>query len=145
MITAYGGDRWCRDMILRWAGRNSKGLEYLKSDDSLNIYPGFFKEQSVIQASNKDYEAGATVDVAEQEEDQKAERKIKVPLLLVYSEGYIGKRYDVPQEWADWVDEGVKIDSKALGDGIGHFGAEEAPEETAEAIKVWIKARKLSD
>lgn len=93
----------------------------------------------MIEATCKDYEAGATVDVKAQAEDQKEGRKIGCALLLIYSEGYIGKRYDVPGEWKDWVVEGVEVKSHALGDGVGHFAPEEAPEETAAAIGEWLK------
>lgn len=141
MITAFGGDKWCTEMILHWAGKNEKGLSKLKSDNALQIYGDFFKEPHVIEASNEDYKAGATVDVDLQEEDQKAGKKIGVStLLLIYSEGYIGSRYDLPAEWKDWVEEGVSIESLALGNGIGHFGAEEAPEESAKKINAWLKS-----
>lgn len=139
MITAYGGDKWCQEMTLRWCGKNPKGIEKLKDGDSLNVYGGFFKQPHTIIASNEDYRAGATTDIEAQEEDQKAGRKIKSPVLLLYSHDYIGTRYNFPKEWRDWVDEGVDIQSYALGDGIGHFGAEEAPEESAKVINGWLE------
>ena len=43
---------------------------------------------------------------------------------MIYSEKYIGSKYDLPEEWRSWVEEG-KLSSQALGDYIGHFGAEE--------------------
>lgn len=139
MITAYGGFNWCQKMTLAWCGKNPKGLASLKSDDSLKVYGGFFTHPHTIQSSNEDYRAGATTDIEAQEEDQKNGRRIKAPLLLVYSEIFIGKRYDVPKEWREWVDEGVEIRSHALENGIGHFGAEEAPDESAGAISGWLK------
>ncbi|KAF2711542.1 alpha/beta-hydrolase [Pleomassaria siparia CBS 279.74] len=139
ILTAYGGGNWCRDMTLRWAGKNSTGLSYLKADNSLDVYAGFFEQPHTIWSSNEDYRAGATEDIQLQEEDQKVGKKIKAPLLLLYSEGYLGSRYDVPKEWKDWVAEGVKLDSHAVGNDIGHFGAEEAPQESAQAIKEWLK------
>ena len=36
------------------------------------------------------------------------------------------------------VGEGVRIENHGLGDGVGHFGAEEAPDECAEAIVSWL-------
>jgi len=77
-----------------------------------------------------------------QKKDQEEGRKVRSPVLLVWSEGYIGKRYDVEAVWRDWVGEGVKIDVRALGDGVGHFGAEEAPKETAEALNAWLAGLK---
>ncbi|ORY11827.1 Alpha/Beta hydrolase protein [Clohesyomyces aquaticus] len=142
MITAYGGDRWCTKMIERWSGTNSTGLQSLKSDDSIHVYGEFFKDPSVIRASNEDYKFGAFEDVEQQKEDQEAGRKIGVPVLLVYSEDYLGGRYDVTKEWSDWVKEGTKITSHGLGNGIGHFGVEEAPQETVNAILDWLKGLK---
>lgn len=139
MIVAYGGDQWCTDMILRWAGKNEQGLKILKSDNALEVYGAFFKNEHTIRASNEDYKAGADVDLDQQEEDQKSGRKINVPLFLIYSEHYIGSRYDVPKEWEDWVGKEVKIESFAVGNGIGHFDAEEAPEECAQEINNWLK------
>jgi pimeloyl-ACP methyl ester carboxylesterase len=139
MITAFGPSNWVKEMTLRWAGSNPHGLESLESDDSLAVYGGFFEQEHTILSSNEDYKAGATVDIDAQTEDQKAGRKIKAPLFLLYSESYIGSRYDIPKEWRGWVDEGVSIESHALGDRIGHFGAEEAPEESARVINAWLK------
>lgn len=141
MLTAYGPDKWCEEMTIRWTGRNAKGAEKFKADDSLKVYADFFKQPHTLRSSNEDYAAGATTDVEAQEEDQKNGRKIKAPLFLLYSKDYIGSGFDVPKEWKDWVDEGVEIESHALGDGIGHFGAEEAPEESARVIIAWLKAR----
>ncbi|KAF2203103.1 alpha/beta-hydrolase [Delitschia confertaspora ATCC 74209] len=139
MITAYGGDNWCRDMIKRWAGKNDSGFKSLSSDDSLSVYASFFSHPATIKASNEDYAAGATTDVDLQKGDQDNGRRIKCPLLLIYSKDYIGKRFNVPKEWANWVDRSSKIDSFGIGDGIGHFVVEEAPRDTAGAIGGWLE------
>jgi pimeloyl-ACP methyl ester carboxylesterase len=139
MIKAFGPSSWVKEMTLNWAGKNPKGLASLEADDSLNVYGGFFEQEHTIFSSNEDYKAGATVDIDAQTEDQKAGRKIKAPLFLLYSDSYIGSRYDIPKEWSEWVDQGVEIQSHGLGDGIGHFGAEEAPEESARVIGQWLK------
>ncbi|KAF2676335.1 alpha/beta-hydrolase [Lentithecium fluviatile CBS 122367] len=138
MITSFGPANWCTEMINNWSGKSPSGQTSLKSDDSLSVYTNFFAQPHTLEASCKDYEAGASVDVDAQKEDQTSGRKIRVPLLLVYSEGYIGGRYDFPDVWEDWVGEGVSVRTKSWGNGIGHFGAEEAPEETAGAIKEWL-------
>ncbi|KAF2811892.1 alpha/beta-hydrolase [Mytilinidion resinicola] len=140
MITAYGGDKFCVDMIGRWVGNTPKGLARMKEGDSYKVYADSFLRESVIRATCQDYEAGAGVDVDVQKEDQKAGRKLQVPVLLIYGAEHIGRRFDVKKEWIDWVGEGVKITDRGLGDGIGHFAAEEAPEETTEAILSWQKS-----
>ncbi|KAF2478239.1 haloacetate dehalogenase [Lindgomyces ingoldianus] len=141
MITAYGGSRWCNDMILRWAGKNPVGLASLKSDNALEVYGEFFTNPETIRASNEDYRAGAFEDVDMQTEDQKAGRKIarNLGVLLVYSSDYIGRRHDVESEWRGWVEEGTHVKSSGLGNGIGHFLPEEAPQETAKVIREWLE------
>ncbi|KAF1963750.1 alpha/beta-hydrolase [Byssothecium circinans] len=138
MITAFGGANWCHEMMHRWSGTSPASLSSLESDDSFSVYAQFMTNPATIDASNKDYEAGATVDIEAQREDQEKGRKIEVPLLLIYSEGYIGKRFDFEKVWREWVGEGVGIEKVALGGGVGHFGVEEAPGECAEAINGWL-------
>jgi pimeloyl-ACP methyl ester carboxylesterase len=139
MITAYGGSRWCTEMIHAWAGKNAKGLKLLESDDSLAVYGGFFEKEEVVRASCEDYKHGATTDIEAQEKDQKEGRKIEKPVLLLYAEDSIGSRYDFSTVWNDWVKEGVHITNHGLGGGVGHFGAEEAPEECGSVIGEWLK------
>lgn len=67
---------------------------------------------------------GATVDVNTEREWREKGKKLEVETLVIYSESYIGSRYDVPGEWKSWVQES-KLKSQALGNDIGHFGAEE--------------------
>lgn len=139
MIMAYGGGKWCKEMTMWWPGSNEEGLKNLQSDGSMDVYGGFFEQESVVRASCEDYKHGATTDVEAQERDQKEGRKIGVPLLLLYGKDFIGKRYDFVAVWKEWVNEGVKITDHGLKNGIGHFGIEEAPEECAKAICGWIK------
>ncbi|CAI6335423.1 unnamed protein product [Periconia digitata] len=139
LITAYTGSRWCKTMIASWAGTSAAGLSNLHSSSALDIYAEFMDDPAVIEASCKDYEAGATTDVEMQKVDQESGKKIGVGVLLVWSEANLGKRYDVFGEWRDWVADGVEVEGLALGDGIGHFGAEEAPRETGEAVVKWLK------
>lgn len=138
LITAFGPGNWCEEMCFRWAGKNPTGLSTFKADDSVSVYRQFFEQPHTLDASNKDYEAGATVDVEVEKGWRDEGKRLELNTLVVYSERYIGSRYDVPGEWESWVKEG-KLKSHALGGGIGHFGAEEAPKETAEALKVWLK------
>ncbi|KAF2853732.1 alpha/beta-hydrolase [Plenodomus tracheiphilus IPT5] len=139
MITAFGPANWCKEMILNWSGSSSAGLASLKADDALAVYGAFFEQEGTLKASNEDYEHGATTDVEREEKWQKEGKKVKVPLLLIYGADFIGKRYQFPDVWREWVDDGVEIKSHGLGGGVGHFGAEEAPEESVEVILGWLK------
>lgn len=142
MIRAFGPANFLEEMTNSWSGNNSTGQSTFKADDSLKVYGEFFSQEHVLRASCEDYQHGATTDVERQEEDQKEDRKINVPLFLLYSETYIGSRYKFPDVWKDWVAEGVDVQHHALGGGIGHFGAEEAPEESARVVGKWLEGLK---
>lgn len=139
MITAFGASDWCKEMTLLWAGQTSSGLAKLKADDAFDVYGGFFAQEHTLKASCEDYHEGATTDVEREQEDQKAGKKIKVPLLLIYSADSIGSRYKFPDVWNDWVAAGTDLQHHGLEGGVGHFGVEEAPEECAEVIVRWLK------
>ncbi|UPX10376.1 uncharacterized protein EKO05_0001040 [Ascochyta rabiei] len=139
MISAFGPAQFLEEMTTLCAGKNDAGSKSLKADDSLKVYGEFFAQPHVLKASCEDYQHGATTDVEREEEDQKAGRKIGVPLFLLYSETYIGGSYSFPDVWRDWIAEGVDIQHHALGGGIGHYGAEEAPEESARVVGNWVK------
>lgn len=138
MITAFGPGNWCEEMCLRWAGKTNAAVSSFKADDALAVYRGFFEQPHTLDSSNKDYEAGATVEVEAQRKWRDEGKKIGVKTLVIYSESYIGNRYEFPNVWKEWVDGDLQL--HALGGGIGHFGAEEAPKETAGALGKWLKA-----
>ena len=141
MIMAYGGGNWANDMIDRWAGSNAEGLEKLKSGDALTVYRSFFDQESVIDASCRDYEAGAMSDVDAQLKAINSGQRITAPLLLIYSQGFLTKRAEKPisDVWGPPYSDGPGlITSSPIDNGIGHFTAEEAPEETVKALLSWL-------
>ncbi|KAF2422853.1 alpha/beta-hydrolase [Tothia fuscella] len=141
MLKAYGGGKWAQQMIMRWAGSNERRLGKLKSGDALEVYGSFFDNESVLHASCKDYEAGAGLDVKAQVDDQESGRQIDVPVLLLYGKEYLGAKPNVTvsNAWADWVKDQSLITEVGLGNGAGHFVAEEAAEETTDALLKWIE------
>ncbi|KAF2747146.1 alpha/beta-hydrolase [Sporormia fimetaria CBS 119925] len=138
MISAYGGDRWCSDLLHRWVGSRASSLTNLASDSSFDVYTGFFLNPSVVDASNKDYEAGATVDVDEQESDQEEGRKLGCDVLVLYSEEYLGKRFDIKGVWEEWMGQRGRLECVGIGDGVGHFVVEEHPQVCAKAVVGWL-------
>jgi pimeloyl-ACP methyl ester carboxylesterase len=141
MIMAFGGGKWANEMIDRWSGNNAEGIEKLKSDDAIAVYRSFFDQESVIEASCLDYEAGATTDLDAESKAIDENRSIVVPLLLIYSQGFLPKRAKKPiiEVWSQpWSESQDLITSNPIGNGIGHFVAEEAPELTAEALLKWL-------
>ena len=141
MIMAYGGGKWAHRMINRWAGSNAEGLQKLRSGDSLTVYGSFFDQESVIEASCRDYEAGATTDLEFEAKAIENDQHIVAPLLLVYSAEFLPKRAKKPilEVWSQpWSAGPHIITSNPIGGGIGHFIPEEAPELTAEALIKWL-------
>lgn len=142
MIGAYGGGRWCGDMIARWCGTNERGLERMRDGGAEAVYAGFFDKREVIEATTRDYEAGATVDVEFESKAIADGRRIQVPLLLVYSAGFLPKRATKPilEVWSQPWSEGPHLITECpIGGGVGHFVPEEAPEETADALRRWLE------
>lgn len=90
-----------------------------------------------------DYEAGATTDVVFEQQAIEEGRRIEVPLLLVYSGRFLPTRAKKPilEVWSQpWSAGPHLITERPLGGGVGHFVPEEAPEETAKALREWLKA-----
>ncbi|GAM88174.1 hypothetical protein ANO11243_062050 [Dothideomycetidae sp. 11243] len=141
LISAYGGGNWAREMIDRWAGKNAAGRARLASDDAPDVYARFFDKPAVVEASCRDYEAGAKEDAEYEAAAEREGRAIAVPLLLVYSAEFLPKRATIPieQVWGPpWSERQDLVTSAPIGNGIGHFVAEEAPEEVAKAIRDWL-------
>jgi len=68
---------------------------------------------------------------------QKEGKYVEVPALLLYSEKYLGARYNVKQIWEKFVNN--KVTAHCIGDEAGHFVNEEKPEECTEALLNWLK------
>lgn len=134
MIMAQGGDVYIRSCIDRWVSKSPAGYAKFCENDSIAIYSNLFKSKAVIEATCDDYRAGAQEDIEEQERDQKAGKKIDIDVLAIYSEEYLGTRYEMEKVWQEWVSGIGKLEMFGIGGGSGHFVAEEAPEETANAI-----------
>jgi hypothetical protein len=132
MITAFGGDKYVRTNLERWSGKNEAGIKKLKEHDAEKVYGDAFMYESVIRASCDDYRASAFEEIQEHEDDQREGRKMDADVLVLYSSAFQATRGRI-EDWQDWMGKG-KLETKGFGDGIGHFIAEEAPEQTAKAI-----------
>jgi pimeloyl-ACP methyl ester carboxylesterase len=140
ILMTVGGDVFLQMMFDRWRGAlTPKGTENFYADGALDVYKTSFKQESVIRASNLDYEAGAKQDVVQQRKDQAEGRKLTIPSLALYSASGIGKRFDVPGTWKDWVAKESLLTAQGVGEGAGHFFAEENPEETVEKLLAWYR------
>ncbi|OAG39722.1 hypothetical protein AYO21_05997 [Fonsecaea monophora] len=139
MISAYGGGRWAREAHTRISGPNPKALDRISSHDALDVYAGLFSDKDVIYYSSLDYAAGAAPEATEQDEDQKAGRKVGVPLLVMFSKAKLGARIDVESTWKGWIADGVDYEGYGVGDGYGHYLPEEAFEIVAEKMSAFVK------
>lgn len=140
MIKSYGPKRYIKDTLGRIAGPNKEKLE---AGDSLEVYGAAFERDGVVEATCGDYAAGAFPDVEAQTDDQKAGRKVDVPLLVLTGATYIAKTFDAGKVWSDWVASPNLLKVHQAADGVGHFVPEEAPEETVETIVGWLKSLKV--
>jgi len=86
----------------------------------------------------EDYRASASIDLKYDEEDLKAGRKIKAPLLTLWStRGPIGRLFDVLNIWKTYADP-----SRTTGKGMdgGHYLQEDLPDAVAAEITAFLKA-----
>lgn len=136
MIGAFGGGKWCMEMMKRWSGSNEEGQRSLQRGNAFQVYSQYFDQESVIRATCEDYRAGAEEDVVTQEEDQEMNKQLKVPALVLYSSDYSGKRYgpQMKQIWSWWMADPEQLEVEEITDS-GHFIAEEQPRQTYEAVE----------
>jgi hypothetical protein len=132
MIMAFGGDKYVRTNVQRWLGKNETAVQKLKENDAVKVYADSFKYEHVIRASCDDYRASAFEEIQEHEDDQREGRKMDCDVLICYSATFLASRGKI-EVWEEWMGKG-KLETNGFGDGVGHFVAEEAPEQTAEAI-----------
>lgn len=72
----------------------------------------------------EDYRASAGIDLEHDRADVQAERKLSVPLLVLWgAEGTVGRCFDPLQEWRR-----VAVDVRGKAPPCGHYIAEEVPE-----------------
>jgi haloacetate dehalogenase len=92
---------------------------------------------AVVRAMLEDYRAGLTIDRAHEEADQATGRRLRVPLIVLWSlQDDLEQLYGDPRLiWARWA-------TSVQGHGInsGHHMAEEAPDELTRALLDFLPA-----
>lgn len=120
-------DFFLHHLLERWAG-NATPL----ADSAIAQYSHHFRKASVIEAMAEDYRAGATVDLLHDQQDRAALNKINCPVFVPWGNQYTpNSPLSIWHNWADDVQE-LSLD-------CGHFVAEEAPEQCAEALIEFFK------
>jgi haloacetate dehalogenase len=95
-------------------------------------YRRCFCNSDAIHASCEDYRAAATIDLEMDEADEKADRRVKAPVLALWgAKGEIGKLWHVLDAWRSYSKSAVA--GRALDSG--HYLAEEQPEEVLSELK----------
>lgn len=98
--------------------------------EAMAEYRRCFRQASVIAAACADYRAGLSIDLEHDRENREAGQKIACPLLSLRGGQYSkGERFTFAEIWRAWAE-----DVTAEEIACGHFLAEEAPEETADAL-----------
>jgi haloacetate dehalogenase len=124
---------WLEHKLALWGGTGDLSPF---APDALAHYRAFFSEPARIHATCEDYRAGATYDLAADEAEKQAGRKIACPTAVFWGVKGIPSKTTGPLEiWQDWCETvtGHSIDS-------GHFLAEENPGETVRAILRFLVA-----
>lgn len=137
ILKAYGGANWTRDQHLRITA-SAVGRQRMESDGALDVYAALFEKDETLRYSCEDYAAGAEPEYAQQAEDQKAGRKIDVPLMVMFSKTMLGSRIDVAEEWRDWIKEGTPYQAVPIGE-YGHYLPEEAHDVVSGNILTFVK------
>jgi hypothetical protein len=136
MIEAYGGDKWTHMALDRICGDNPKGREAMQADDAWNVYETLHAKRETIEGSCADYAAGCNPEPQLQEEDQSKGRKLKGPVLVMWSLARLAKMHsDIGSIWKDWVKDPSLLTAQGVGQDFGHYLPEEASEIVGKAIK----------
>jgi haloacetate dehalogenase len=120
---------WLTTLLGRWSGGRLDAFD----PAALAEYVRCFSDPACIHATCEDYRAGATIDYGLDEADL-GRRKITCPMLALWGAGRRGRHPDdVVGEWRKWADD---VRGQALD--CGHFLPEEAPADTAGALRDFL-------
>lgn len=107
-----------------WYGGRPEGM----GDEEYADFYRAIHDPATVHTMIEDYRAGLTIDLEHEEADRRRGRKIRCPVLCLWSaRDDLGQLYDdIPGIWRDWAHNvcGKSINS-------GHHMAEDAPEELA--------------
>jgi haloacetate dehalogenase len=122
---------WIEHKKARWGGTGDLSIF---APEALAHYRSFFSEPERLHATCEDYRAGATYDLAADEADYDAGRKIQCPTAVFWGDKGIPSKTSGPLDiWREWC---VDVTGHAVASG--HFLAEENPKATAAAIEQFL-------
>ncbi len=124
---------WLDHKLALWGGSGDLSVF---APEALAHYRAFFSEPERLHATCEDYRAGATFDLAADEADRAAGKRIACPTAVFWGEKGIPSSTSSPVAiWKEWCEH---VQGHAISSG--HFLAEEAPDETARAILDFLGA-----
>lgn len=132
LIQAVGGDKFCRMLLAAGKGDSEAGVQKLEADGAYDVYAAQFAKAETIRGSCADYADGSVDECRAQEKEQDEGKKVKVPTLVLFSEGSLAKMHGVQACWEPWVDG--ELQCVGIGDGHGHYFPESAHEVVAEHV-----------
>jgi haloacetate dehalogenase len=122
---------WMEHKLALWGGTGDLSIF---APEALAHYRSFFSEPERLHATCEDYRAGATYDLAADEADYDAGRKIQCPTAVFWGDKGIPSKTSGPLDiWREWC---VDVTGHAVASG--HFLAEENPKATAAAIEQFL-------
>ena len=123
-----------RDPVAFWDWKTAPGTKAkdLSAFDprALAHYRTFFQDPRRIRATCEDYRAGRTTDLAHDEADRAAGKRIDCPLLALWGSSGIPSETKSPLDtWRQWAS-----DVRGFAVDCGHYLPEENPQATAKAL-----------
>ena len=113
---------------------SAKGAAF--APEAMAEYIRCFSLPETIHATCEDYRAAATIDLEHDAADMAAGRKLACPVLALWGgKGLVGRKFDVLTAWRERAEN---VAGQAVASG--HFLAEEAPEETWQALRPFLTA-----
>jgi haloacetate dehalogenase len=123
---------WLDHKLGLWGGTGDLSVF---APEALAHYRAFFSQPERLHATCEDYRAGATFDLAADEADREAGKRITCPTAVFWGEKGIPSEVASPLSvWQAWCD-----DVRGGAVSSGHFLPEEAPEATAAAILGFLR------
>ena len=119
--------------------KTKQGLSFF-DPAALAEYKRCFRNPETIHAICEDYRAGAGIDLEHDEKDIKAGRKVDCPVLLLWgATGGVGRHHDPgPAEiWKAYASNIVAAHAVPSG----HYLMDEAPKETAAALRTFFMSK----
>jgi haloacetate dehalogenase len=113
-----------------WRWHTNRGPRDFFAAKALDDYLECFRNPETVRAICEDYRAAASIDCDHDAADQKAGRRIRCPLLVLWgAQARLEQWYDTLAVWRGWADD---VRGRSLN--CGHYLPEEQPDETTKEL-----------